>query len=441
MNRWRVVSSQSTGLLSQATQPQASQQGISRAASTQASGGDGGHSWVGAGTIAAATAAALAYKLYQENESPRYTLQAKEAAKPKAAEKAEISAEQITFDNRVRQYNTPDQKFNYFSSIQLVNKFGMKTTMMSPMDFFSAITPDCSIHPGAGSGIYEEIAEEKLPRVRLDKSPVEKDSVLNAIGANGLISYTDYCFLLTLLATPIRFIDTAFSVFDLTGSNTIEAKEFAFVSTKLAHKAGGFGAYTDVDQAAVLAVNSGLLSLLFGKDRKKIVTKEDFRKLQSDLLNEVIEIEFNQYEHNEGRISEEDFCKFLLKRTKIPPSMKAKMLKRIKTIWPAKARGISFPSFKNFFLVLAAGRELERGLFYLDVEDIGVDLEEFRKVCAWISHSELSDHVAEVVFVLLDDQGQGRIFKENVGPVLFDWRQPRGFDKSAIHIQMGQVKI
>jgi len=260
------------------------------------------------------------------------------------------------------------------------------------------------------------------------------------IGAEGLISYSDYAFLLTLLATPIRFIDTLFSVFDLTGSNTIEAKEFGFVSTKLAH-VGGFGAYTDVDQAAVLGVNSGLLTLLFGKDRKKVITKEEFRKFQYDLLNEIIEIEFNTYEHNEGRISEEDFCKFLLKRAKIPPSQKAKMLKRIKQIWPAKARGISFPSFRNFFLVLAAGRELERGLFFLDVEDIGVDLEEFRKVCAWISHSELSDHVAEVVFVLLDDKGAGRIFKENVGPVLFDWRQPRGFDKSALHIQMGQVKI
>ena len=36
-----------------------------------------------------------------------------------------ISAEQISFDNRARQFGTPDQIFNYFSSIQLVNKFGI----------------------------------------------------------------------------------------------------------------------------------------------------------------------------------------------------------------------------------------------------------------------------------------------------------------------------
>jgi len=437
MNRFRALTTtQATGLLSQQVSPQQTS-GLAKNVSTQRkydekTDGSSSSSWVAAGSVAALAAAALALKIHEEKD--KFLLHAKEA-------KVEASPEQITFDNRVRQYNTPDQKFNYFASIQLVNTSGSKTTMMSPMDFYNAITPDCSIHAGAGSGIYEAIKEENLPKVRLVKSPVAKDSVLNAIGEQGLISYTDYCFLLSLLATPLRFIDTLFNVFDVTGDETVEAKEFAYVSTKLAHKAGGFGSYTDVDQSAILASNSGLLNLLFGKDRKKALTRATFKKLQADLLNEIIQIEFNQYEHNEGRISEEDFCKFLLKRMKIAPNQKAKMLKRVKTIWPAKARGISFPSFKNFFLVLASGEELERGLFFLDVENIGVDLEEFRKVASWVSKCELSDHIAEVVFVLLDDQGQGRIFKENVGPLLFEWRQPRGFDKSSIHIQLGNLKI
>ena len=33
---------------------------------------------------------------------------------------------------------------------------------------------------------------------------------------------------------------------------------------------------------------------------------------------------------------------------------------------------------QSFFCVLAGGQELERALFYLDVEGIGVDAEEFR---------------------------------------------------------------
>ena len=40
----------------------------------------------------------------------------------------------------------------------------------------------------------------------------------------GLLSYPDFCFLLTLLSTPPRYIDTAFNLFDVTGDGNIEAK-------------------------------------------------------------------------------------------------------------------------------------------------------------------------------------------------------------------------
>ena len=187
------------------------------------------------------------------------------------------------------------------------------------------------------------------------------------------------------------------------------SQEFAYVSTKLAYKAGGYGSYTDVDQAAVLASPSGLLDYLFGVKRDKKITKEEFKKFALDVLEEIIHIEFDEYDKEKsGRISEEDLCNFLLKKSKVPPAQRARMLKRVKQIWPSKARGVSFASFKNFFMVLASGAELERGLFFLDVENIGVNLEEFRKVASWVSGTEFSDHVAEVVFVLLDDQGQGR---------------------------------
>ena len=152
-----------------------------------------------------------------------------------------------------------------------------------------------------------------------------------------------------------------------------------------------------------------MLNYLFGKDRDKCISRDEFRKLQKDLLDEIIELEFNEFDkEGSGTISEGAFCRFLLNKTKIPPSQKAKMLKRVDSIWPKKARGISFQSFKNFFLVLASGTELERGLFFLDVENIGVELEEFRKVASWVIHNEVSPHTAEVVFVLLDDAGEGR---------------------------------
>ena len=54
-------------------------------------------------------------------------------------------------------------------------------------------------------------------------------------------------------------------------SNSNECQEFAYVATKLAFKAGGYGSYTDVDQAAILGANSGLLNYIFGKDRQELI--------------------------------------------------------------------------------------------------------------------------------------------------------------------------
>ena len=58
-------------------------------------------------------------------------------------------------------------------------------------------------------------------------------------------------------------------------------QEFSYVSTGLSHKIGGYGSYTDVDQANMLASNSGLMNFMFGRNRDKSFSKEQFiKKLQ-----------------------------------------------------------------------------------------------------------------------------------------------------------------
>jgi Ca2+-binding EF-hand superfamily protein len=348
----------------------------------------------------------------------------------------------VAKENRLRAFSTPDKVFNFFASYFVVAQ-GHRTMMMSPMEFYSSVTPDCKLIHGVGSGAHVKVTKEEIDtgKVIYDKSSIN-ESVLNAIGDSGLLSYQDYSVLLAILSTPRRYIDTIFNLFDVTGDGEVEAKEFAYVSTKMAHKSGGFGSYTDIDQEEVLNSSSGLLNYLFGKDRSQTLTKEKFRKLQKDLLEEIIHLEFSEYDKdNTGRISEADFVKFLLKNGKLPPKKKAQLTKKIEAVWPSKGRGISFPSFKSFFYVLAGSVELERALFYLDVEGIGVDKEEFRKISSWVSGENTSDHVVNVIYELLDEDEDSRIYRDDIGQVLLDWRQSRGFDKGGFHVSMGQIRI
>jgi len=390
-------------------------------------GHQGGAGGVGAG-LALATGLAIAAKAYSERD--RMHLK---------AESPEVQAH----ENRVRTYMQRDKIFNYFASFQHISSSGKRDMMMTPMDFYASITPDCNKF-GAMAGTHVTVPEEEVAvgKYYWGKSAV-KDSLLNKIGENGLITYADYCLLLALISTPKRFIGTVFNLLDVTGDGNIEPKEFAFVTSKMALKEGGFGTYTDHDQKEILASkSSGLINFIYGKDRKGTLDKAQFAKLQADLLDEIIQLEFNEYDQSpDGRISERDLCHFLLRNSKIPPKKQAAMLKRVEKIWPSKARGVSLPSFGNLFHVLAGGVELERALFLLDCENIGVDVEEFRKVASWVSHQELSDHVAAVLFALLDDDQSGRLTKEDVSAVFGDWRSSRSFDKGAFQVSLGQLRI
>jgi len=344
-------------------------------------------------------------------------------------------------ENRIRQLWSPDKVFHYFASYQVVDKKGNKTIMMTPLDVYSAITPNCSLSHGSGGGVYTQVDAESFPVYFTPAPDPDNTSVLNAIGRMGLFSYSDFCVLLTILSTPKRYIDTAFQVFDVTGEGSICAKEFAYVSTHMAFKIGGFGEYTDVDQAEVLSSNSGLLNYLFGTDRQGGVTQQQFQDLQTALLDEIIKLEFYEMDkENTGRISEVDFCKWLLQNAKLTSKKKKDMMKKIEQRWPTQGRGISFPSFKNIYHVLAGGADLQRALFYFDVEAIGIDIDEFKKIASWISKVEPSPHCSEVMFLLLDANQDGRLYQDTLGPVLFEWRNSRGLNKG-LSIAMGQTKV
>ena len=67
--------------------------------------------------------------------------------------------------------------------------------MMSPVDFVTAMTPDCSIYSGSfrATDTFEEIKEENLAKTRLEKSPAGSESVLNRIGAQARRLHCDFC--------------------------------------------------------------------------------------------------------------------------------------------------------------------------------------------------------------------------------------------------------
>ncbi len=50
------------------------------------------------------------------------------------------------------------------------------------------------------------------------------ENIILQIQKEGLLSYTDFCFLMNILATPRRYLDVAFLAFDISGDGNVEAK-------------------------------------------------------------------------------------------------------------------------------------------------------------------------------------------------------------------------
>ena len=67
--------------------------------------------------------------------------------------------------------------------------------------------------------------------------------------------------------------------------------------------------------------------------------------------------------------------------------------------------------------------------------------EEFMKIARWVADSEISPHMVELIYVLLDDDEDGSLSIKEFSPVLFQWRKSRGFQHQNIQIEMGKLKI
>jgi len=344
-------------------------------------------------------------------------------------------------EDRIRQHATADSVFEYFANYKVISESGKKTTMMSTRNFYNAMTPGSSLSGdmNVGKSAYKQIETSEINSkfVRnANKLPLREETLLNLVNEQGLLTYTDYHFLLLLMSTPTRYLDIIFHGFDVSADGSVEAKEFVHVLARVSN------VKTNPEELMKNASTSGLVRYLFGADLSGSLKKEDFVKLQADLISDVLEMEFTRYaEDTNHNISETDFCRHLLYSSSISQKKKEKMIKMVADRFNGKSEGISFENFKTFYNVLFGGADLERAMFFLDNKNNGVNREEFREVANWVVGAEVDRHVIEVVYTLLDEDGDENLSTKEFNPVLFSWRHSRGFQNGALSVTLGNMKF
>lgn len=334
----------------------------------------------------------------------------------------------IEYENRMRSYSTPDKIFRYFATVKLINN-DYTEVFMTPDDFLRAITPGMKQPDGLGLDQYKRY-DPKTVQQKLELA-LDEDSIFYKLGSSGLITFSDYIFLLTVLSTSRRHFEIAFRMFDLNGDGDVDCEEFEKVATLIRQQSSIGSRHRDHANTGntFKGVNSALTTYFFGPNLKQKLTIEKFLDFQEKLQKEILSLEFQRKKTDEnGNISEADFTELLLAYAGYPQKKKARMLKRVKKTFRDRSQGISKKDYLNFFHFLNNINDVDTALTFYHIAGASIDQATLKHVAKTVAHVDLSDHVIHVVFTIFDENQDGQLSNKEFIAVMKN-RLLRGLEK------------
>ncbi|ODM99084.1 Calcium uptake protein 1, mitochondrial [Orchesella cincta] len=336
----------------------------------------------------------------------------------------------IEYENRIRQYSTPDKTFRYFATLQVIHPSGDNEVFMTPDDFLRSITPGIKQPEGLGLDQFKRYDPKLAGRLELE---LDSDSIFYRLGSHGLISFSDYVFLLTVLSTSRRHFEIAFRMFDLNGDGDVDVEEFEKVTALIRQRTSVGARHREISVStnSLREANSALNSYFFGPTRRDKLTIEKFLEFQQQLQTEILNLEFRRKGPDDsGRITESDFSELLLAYAGYPAKRKARMLKRVKKKCkePGYATGVSLNDYLQFFHLLSNIQDVDTALTFYHIAGAAIDPMTLKHVARTVAHVELSDHIIDVVFTLFDENQDGQLSNREFVAVMKN-RLMRGLEK------------
>lgn len=339
----------------------------------------------------------------------------------------------MEYENRIRAYSTPDKIFRYFATLKVINEHGDAEVYMTPQDFIRSITPNEKQPENLGldqfivkryDGKTEKIAQER-------EKFADEGSIFYTLGECGLISFSDYIFLTTVLSTPQRNFEIAFKMFDLNGDGEVDLEEFEQVQSIIRSQTSMGMRHRDRSTTGNTLKTGGCSSALttyfFGGDLKGKLTIGSFLEFQRKLQHDVLKLEFERNDPVDGRITERQFGGMLLAYSGVQSRKLKQMQKGLKKMFK-DAQGITFEEVENFFTFLKNVNDVDTALSFYHMAGASIDKVTMKQVARTVAKVELSDHVCDVVFALFDCDGNGELSNKEFIAIMKQ-RLMRGLEK------------
>ncbi|KAG9344430.1 hypothetical protein JZ751_011100 [Albula glossodonta] len=196
-----------------------------------------------------------------------------------------------------------------------------------------------SLFPVMAPWWYQKISQER-------EKFADEDSIFYKLGECGLISFSDYIFLTTVLSTPQRNFEIAFKMFDLNGDGEVDMEEFEQVQSIIRSQTSMGMRHRDRSTTGntlkMGGCSSALTTYFFGADLRGKLTISSFLEFQRKLQHDVLKLEFERNDPVDGRITERQFGGMLLAYSGVQSRKLKVMQKGLKKMFK-DAQSPSFP--------------------------------------------------------------------------------------------------
>lgn len=348
-----------------------------------------------------------------------------------------------------------ERRFIRFASVEYNGQI-----YMTPQDFLESVT--------------ESDPRPRMKRRKLSKKDLEQiynttptrrkgsTTLFRSLHENGIISYTEYLFLLSVLTKPHSGFRIAFNMFDTDCNQRIDKKEFLVVLhltvvshfrktaqsvglyslserkflekifSKVAHKGHmlkrkekGESIGKDDSLDITDMDDTTLLIHLFGRKGNEDLSFRDFYRFMDNLQTEVLELEFTEFSRGMPTISEVDFAQILLRYTYIHSNDYEAYIQRVQERIPDE-KGITFEQFKAFCQFLNNLDDFAIAMRMFTFANQPISQEEFHRAVKICTGHSLDSNLVHTVFEIFDEDGDGYLSYKEFIAIMRD-RLHRGF--------------
>uniref|UniRef100_A0A1A8IBD9 EF-hand domain family, member A2 n=1 Tax=Nothobranchius kuhntae TaxID=321403 RepID=A0A1A8IBD9_NOTKU len=351
-----------------------------------------------------------------------------------------------------------EHRFRMFSSVEYEGQL-----FMTPQNFIESVT----MSEPKDKRPWRSLTKQELEKILTETPPVWRGSskLFRNLRERGVISYTEYLFLLCILTKPHAGFKIAFNMFDADGNQMVDKREFLVLQEIFRKKNEKRGRKGDAEKSAQLSmqlygyqvapmnsvlkkdsqefvarsywdvlrrsasqvlfsdlaersdesvtIDTTLLVHFFGKKGKAELTFDDFYRFMDNLQTEVLEIEFLTYSKGMTTISEEDFAKILLRFTNVE-NISAYM-DNVRQCIPDE-KGITFDEFRSFFQFLNNLEDFAIAMQMYNFASRSIGQDEFARAVYVATGLKLTRHLVNTIFKIFDvDHDDQLSYKEFIG--------------------------